>query len=73
MSDCSEDKTKASFTGIADLAADRYLAVYPHSAENSCTSEGTLSVNIPSEQTAVADGFASGANVAVASFAKGDA
>lgn len=73
MSDCSQDKTKAQFTGIADLAADRYLAVYPHSAENSCTPEGTVSVSIPAVQTAVAGGFASGANVAVATFAKGDA
>lgn len=73
MTSCSEDKTKAQFTGIADLVADMYLAVYPHSAENSCTPEGTVSVSIPAVQTAVAGGFASGANVAVASFVKGDA
>ena len=72
MNRCSEDKKKASFTGIADLNAESYYAVYPHSTANTCTADGTLTVNIPTAQTAVADGFASGANVAVAAWQKSD-
>jgi len=72
MNWCSEDKTKASFTGVAYLDADSYYAVYPHSADNSCTADGELLVTIPSEQMAVADGFASGANVSVAAWKNGD-
>ena len=69
---CSEDKTKASFTGVADLNAESYYAVYPHSASNACTAEGVLTVEIPAEQTAIAGGFASGANVSVAAWQNAD-
>ena len=72
MNWCSEDNTKASFTGLADLNAESYYAVYPHSATNACTAEGVLTVEIPAQQTAVAGGFASGANVSVAAFARDD-
>ena len=68
MNWCSEDNTKASFTGLADLNAESYYAVYPHSATNACTAEGVLTVEIPAQQTAVAGGFASGANVSVAAW-----
>ena len=65
----SEDKTKATFSGLADAAAAAYVAVYPHSEANVYT-DGVLTVNIPAEQTAVAGGFQSGANVSVAVSAK---
>lgn len=68
----SEDKAYAEFSGLADAAAENFYAVYPYSAGKSCTAGGDLTVSIPAEQTAVAGGFASGANVSVASFAKGD-
>lgn len=68
----SEDKAYAEFSGLADAAAENFYAVYPYSAGKSCTEGGDLTVSIPAEQTAVAGGFASGANVSVASFAKGD-
>ena len=72
MTWCSEDKAEAAFSGLADLNAESYYAVYPHSATNACTAEGVLTVEIPAQQTAVADGFASGANVSVAAFARDD-
>lgn len=72
MTDCSGDKTSATFAGLANLNAESYYAVYPHSATNACTSAGVLTVNIPAQQTAVAGGFASGANVSVAAFARDD-
>ena len=61
----SDDKTTATFEGLADAQASAFYAVYPHHADNACDS-GVLTVNLPSEQTAVANGFASGANVSVA-------
>lgn len=67
----AEDKTWASFSGVADASAETYYAVYPHSATNACTAEGVLTVEIPAQQTAVAGGFASGANVSVAYSKKG--
>ena len=67
----AEDKTWASFSGVADPSAETYYAVYPHSTANACTSAGVLTVNIPAQQTAVAGGFASGANVSVAYSKKG--
>ena len=61
----SDDKAKASFTGLGDESANACLAVYPES--DAYTYDGTvLTVNIPSEQVAVRNGFASGANVSVA-------
>ena len=61
----SDDRLTASFEGFADAQASAFCAVYPHHADNAYDN-GTLTVNIPSEQTAVAEGFASGANVSVA-------
>ena len=72
MTWCSENKAEAAFSGLADLNAETYYAVYPHSATNACTAEGVLTVEIPAQQTAVAGGFASGANVSVAAFARDD-
>jgi len=61
----SDDKKKATFIGSGDESANACLAVYP--ASDAYTYDGTvLTVNIPSEQIAVRNGFASGANVSVA-------
>lgn len=72
MTWCAEDKTEAAFSGLADLNAETYYAVYPHSTANACNADGVLTVNIPTEQTAVAGGFAPGANVSVAAWQKSD-
>ena len=61
----SDDRMTATFQGLADSHASVFCAVYPHNDKNAYEN-GTLTVNIPSEQTAVAEGFASGANVSVA-------
>ena len=61
----SDDRLTATFQGLADSQASAFCAVYPHNDKNAYEN-GTLIVNIPSEQTAVAEGFASGANVSVA-------
>ena len=61
----SDDRLTATFQGLADSQASAFCAVYPHNDKNAYEN-GTLTVNIPSEQTAVAEGFASGANVSVA-------
>lgn len=61
----AEDKTWASFSGLADASAETYYAVYPHSEANTYA-DGTFTVNIPSVQTAVAEGFAPEANVSMA-------
>ena len=66
VSHISEDKTKVQFTAMADPTADSYYAVYPYSEANACGEDGTLTVNILSEQTAVVTGFMSGANTSVA-------
>lgn len=61
----SETRQSAVFTGLAVEGTGSYCAVYPQNDAN--TFDGTtLSVNIPSEQTAVEGGFLSGANVSVA-------
>ena len=66
-SSVSEDKTTATFTGLAAPGAETYLAVYPHSDANAFDlASQTLTVCIPTDQVAVANGFASGANVSVA-------
>lgn len=67
----SADRTTAKFSGLGDNTADAYYAVYPH-AETNSYADGVLSVTIPSEQTAVSEGFASGANVSVAVSLQGD-
>ena len=67
VSAIAEDGTWASFEGLAAPGAETYVAVYPHSDVNAFDlASQTLTVNIPTEQTAVASGFASGANVSVA-------
>lgn len=59
------DNTIATFEGLGDENAASYVAVYPHSDVNAY--DGTnFTVNIPSVQVGVAQGFASGANTSVA-------
>ncbi len=60
-----EDGAKAEFEGLAADGSQSYIAVYP-SAEVNEYSGSSLMVGIPSEQVAVAGGFMSGANTAVA-------
>ena len=60
-----ENNAVAQFSGVADASAATYYAVYPHSDANTFD-KGTFSVTFPAEQTAVANGFASGSNVSVA-------
>ena len=60
-----DNGSKARFEGLADASAETYYAVYPASLTGDYA-DGKISVNFPSEQTAVADGFASGSNVSVA-------
>ena len=63
----AEDGTWASFSGVAAPGAETYVAVYPHQDANAFDlATQTLTVNIPTEQAGVANGFASGANVSVA-------
>ena len=69
MTSLSEDRTTARFEGLASNASGAYIAVYP-SADGNVYSGGKLSVCIPSVQTGMADGFASGSNVSVASVGK---
>lgn len=57
--------TDVTLEGSAVSDSPEYIAVYPHADVNTWE-ENTLTVSIPSEQTAVAGGFASGANVSVA-------
>ena len=60
-----EDRLHATFRGLAADASSSYIAVYPSSDANAY-SGSALTVNIPSQQTAVAGGFMSGANTSVA-------
>ena len=61
----SGDKKQAVFQGLGYESSDAFVAVYPHSEANAF--DGTsVSVSIPAVQTAVANSFAPGANVAVA-------
>mgnify|MGYP003306053287 CR=1 FL=1 len=71
----SEDGTLASFSGVAAPGAENYVAVYPHQEANAFDlATQTLTVNIPTDQVGVGNGFASGANVSVAlSIAAGTA
>lgn len=65
VSELSGDKKQAIFQGLGYESSDAFVAVYPHSEAN--TYDGTsLSVSIPTVQLAVANSFASGANLAVA-------
>ena len=65
ISELSDDRKSAKFTGLADETATHYYAVYPHS-EATAFSNDEITVSIPSVQTAFANGFASGSNVCVA-------
>lgn len=63
--DLSAAAPTASFTGEATEGAQQYIAVYPRDMFAACmwTSERTmLGFTLPSEQTAVAGGFATGLN-----------
>ena len=60
-----DNGSKARFDGLTDASAETYYAVYPYSLTGNYADE-KISVNFPSEQTAVANGFASGSNVSVA-------
>lgn len=70
VSSLSEDKKEASFTGMGNTNAEVYYAVYPH-AEANAYDNGTFTVNIPTEQVGVREGFASNSNVSVAVAGKG--
>ena len=65
ISELSDDRKSAKFTGLADETATHYYAVYPHSEATAFSNE-EITVSIPSVQTAFANGFASGSNVCVA-------
>ena len=61
------DAREATFHGFAPAGAwDAYMGVYPFSACDGCSKKGKLTVTLPTVQTATADGFAPGSNVAVA-------
>jgi len=60
-----DNGSKARFEGLADASAETYYAVYPASSTGTYVDE-KISVTFPPEQTAVANGFASGSNVSVA-------
>lgn len=61
----AEDNSWANFVGLADEESSEFVAVYPSSEANSYDGT-TVNVVIPTEQTAVAKSFQSGANVTVA-------
>lgn len=60
-----EGTTSATFRGFAP-SKPAYMGVYPYSASNNCDKDGLLTVTLPTVQTATADSFGPGANVAVA-------
>lgn len=61
----SENGAYADFEGVA-AAGDSYIAIYPSAEVNTYDGQtSALTVAVPSEQVAVANGFMSGANVAV--------
>ena len=67
--DLSAAAPTATFTGEATEGASQYIAVYPRDMFAACewSSEGTmLEFTLPSEQTAVAGGFATGLNPSLA-------
>lgn len=65
VSSRSEDKRQVTLAGNGDSQASACIAVYPHLEANAYDGK-TLTVNVPPAQTAVANSFASEANVAVA-------
>lgn len=63
----AEDGTWAAFSGVAAPGSSIYVAVYPHAEETVFDlATQTLTVNMPTNQTAVPQGFASGANLSAA-------
>lgn len=64
LTEKSADGKTASFAGLAETAST-YYAVYPYSWTNAMGKDGVIT-SIPAEQTAVAGGFAAGANVSIA-------
>ena len=66
------DAPTASFTGTAEADAQQYIAVYPRDMFTTCEwSSGAmmLEFTLPTEQTAVAGGFATGLNPSLATTA----
>ena len=71
--DLAADAPTATFTGTAELGALQYIAVYPQDKFMACewNSESTaLWFTLPTEQQAVAGGFASGLNLSWATTAE---
>ncbi|MBR5466100.1 MAG: hypothetical protein IKU79_01635 [Bacteroidaceae bacterium] len=62
----SSDRSKARFLGKITAKKDNFLALYPYSlgAEN-LTETNRISVQLPTQQTAQANTFASGLNISV--------
>ena len=68
MMSLSQDGKTACFDGLAAAGTSEYVAIYPSADANLYdVSSASFSVNIPTEQHAVAEGFMAGANVAIAS------
>ena len=65
VSSRSEDKRQVKLVGNGVQGASSYVAVYPHLEANAYDGN-TLTVTVPPAQTAVANSFASEANVSVA-------
>ena len=61
----ASDGSWANFEGLAVEGSDSYVAVYPY-AQTNAYADGVLTIAIPQEQTAVAEGFDPAANVSVA-------
>ena len=59
------DARQATFQGFAVDSPD-YMAVYPYVASVGCAVDSTLTVTLPTVQSATAGGFAKNVNVAVA-------
>lgn len=67
----SSDRSKARFLGKITAKKDNFLALYPYSlgAEN-LTEANSISVQLPAQQTAQANTFASGLNISVGKGAR---
>lgn len=65
MTSLSSDRATATFEGLAVSGSEAFIALYPGD-ESYVYDNGAVNVCIPSEQSAVADGFESGSNVSVA-------
>lgn len=70
--DLTDDTPTASFTGEATEGAQQYIAVYPQDKFAGCMWSPEMTVlvfTLPTEQTAVAGGFATGLNPSLATTA----